>query len=252
MTTANTTQSLAQNTVAFIYSLICYFASLLSLTYFVLFSSGIYAPVSINTQNNEQTLLPALAFNILLIALFGLQHSVMARRPFKAWLATFLPASAERATFCLGSAISLAIIAYFWLPMGGSIWQISAQVPSIAVQMIGFGGWLLLVIATFQLDHFELFGLKQTYLPLVGKSMPDPAFKTPGLYKVVRHPIQLGVLLGIWAVPESTVNHLVLALGMSFYILLGLYFEEKDLVRDFGEAYRDYKKRVAKLLPFLA
>ncbi|MFT4939875.1 MAG: protein-S-isoprenylcysteine O-methyltransferase Ste14 [Paraglaciecola sp.] len=235
----------------FIYSLVCYVASLFSLTYFIVFASGVYAPISVNTQNTEQALLPALLINISLIALFGLQHSIMARQRFKQWLFNYLPESAERATFCLGTSIALVIIVYYWVPMSGEIWNFSGTFSAHFIQAIGAAGWLVLLIASFQLDHFELFGLRQTFTPLIGKPMPESHFRTPGLYKIVRHPIQLGVLLGVWFVPESTLNHLVLAISMTFYIFVGLYFEEKALIQEFGKTYQDYKQHVAKLLPFI-
>ena len=246
----------AQIVLPFCYSLGCYLISLVSLIYFIVFSSGMYAPISINaTPSNiiasEHTFITSFLINISLIAFFGLQHSIMARNRFKIWLSTFLPASVERATFCLGSSIALAMIAYFWAPMNGNVWSISGHALSLLIQIIGFAGWGLMLIATFQLDHFELFGLKQTFFPFIGKAMPEAKFKKPGLYKVVRHPIQLGVLIGVWFIPESTANHMMLATGMTIYIFIGLYFEEKELVKEFGKTYQEYKKQVAKLIPFL-
>ncbi|GAA0859025.1 isoprenylcysteine carboxylmethyltransferase family protein [Aliiglaciecola litoralis] len=251
MSSATKSNTTARPIVPFLYSLVCYAASLFSLIYFIVFASGVYAPISVNSQSLEQPLLTALVFNIALIALFGLQHSIMARKRFKQWLFNYLPESAERATFCLGTAIALVIMVYFWQPMNGQVWQVTGSLTGYAVQAIGAAGWLILLIASFQLDHFELFGLRQTFTPLLGRPMPSSQFRTPGLYKIVRHPIQLGVLLGVWFVPESTANHLLLAIGMTLYIFIGLYFEEKALIQEFGNNYRDYKQRVAKLIPFI-
>lgn len=237
--------------VAFCYAISCYFLTLGALVYFIVFSSGIYAPLSVNNQQVEQPLALAMFGNIILMLLFGLQHSLMARKRFKAWLFNYLPRSVERATYCLATAAVLFVIVHFWFPMKGEVWQVSSLSTALIVQALGGGGWLLLVLATFQIGHFELFGLAQTYAPLTGKEMPEPVFKTPGLYKIVRHPIQLGVLIGIWVVPVSSLNHLVLAIGMTLYIFIGLYFEEKDLIREFGSTYRTYKKRVGKVIPFV-
>lgn len=237
--------------IPFCYAIGFYFLALGSLVYFIVFSSGMYAPLSVNNQQVEQPLAVAMSGNIFLLLLFGFQHSLMARKRFKAWLFNYLPRSVERATYCLATSVVLFAIVYFWFPMKGDIWQVTSASTALIVQGLGGAGWLLLVLATFQIGHFELFGLKQTFAPLVGKEMPEPAFKTPGLYKLVRHPIQLGVLIGIWVVPVSSLNHLVLALGMTIYIFVGLYFEEKDLIREFGNTYRAYKKRVGKVIPFV-
>lgn len=243
--------SATQSYIPFGYSLVCYVASLISLTCFIVFVSGLYEPLSVNAQKGEQSLLMGLLINTLLISLFGIQHSVMARERFKVWLSKYIPESTERATFCLASSLVLFAITFFWAPMNGQLWDLSASSIGLFISCVGGAGWILLLVATFQLDHFELFGLKQTFYPLIGKKMQDAEFKTPGLYKLVRHPIQLGVLIGVWAVPVSTVSHFMLAIGMTAYILVGLYFEEKDLVKEFGSRYSDYKKQVAKLLPFI-
>lgn len=235
----------------FCYSLFCYLLSVSALVYFIVFTSGIYTPLSVNNQNSDQPFALALLANITLIMLFGLQHSIMARRSFKQWLLRYIPQSVERATYCLASALALCAVGYFWIPMTGEVWNIASESLALAVQCLGGMGWVILLVATFQLDHFELFGLRQTFAPLTGQVLPDPYFKTPGLYKIVRHPIQLGVLIGLWAVPTSTINHLVLAVAMTIYVFIGLYFEEEDLIQEFGSTYNDYKKCVAKVIPFL-
>lgn len=236
---------------AFAYSLLAYALSLVSLSTFIVFVSGLCPHFSVNALSKGESLGYALTVNTGLLLLFGLQHSVMARKRFKHWLIRYIPESTERATYCLGSSLALVALPLFWVPMNGTVWDVSASSVTWLVAGIGTLGWGLLLVATFQLDHFELFGLRQPYSRLVGKPMPEARFKTPGLYKVVRHPIQLGVLIGMWAVPASSVNHLVVAGGMTVYILIGLYFEEKDLIAQFGRHYRDYKQQVAKLIPFV-
>ncbi len=243
--------STAHRVIAFSYSLVCYIFSVASLAYFVIFVSDVFPQLSINQQHGDRPIAIAALMNVGLIALFGLQHSIMARKPFKRWLLRWLPAPVERATYCLGSAFTLTAIAHLWTPMTGDVWQIGSPIAFSVVQIVGFSGWVFLLAATFQLDHFELFGLRQTFAPLRGKPVPRQTFKTPSLYRLVRHPIQLGVLIGMWFVPTSTINHLMLSVGMTLYIFIGLYFEEKDLIREFGDTYRHYRKKVAKVIPFL-
>jgi protein-S-isoprenylcysteine O-methyltransferase Ste14 len=236
----------------FIYSLLCYAATLIALLYFIVFCSGLYEPISVNSQGGEYGSFTALLINILLLLVFGIQHSVMARHSFKAWLSKFMPSSVERSTYCLASAFALAIIPFGWQPIDGLIWEVSSPWLRYVLHGGSVLGWGVLVLATFQIGHFELFGLKQSYDSMIGKRRLEASFKTPGLYRFVRHPIQLGVLMGMWLVPTSTTSHLMLSIGMTLYILVGLYFEEKDLISEFGLRYSEYRQRVAKLIPFIA
>lgn len=142
-------------------------------------------------------------------------------------------------------------MAYLWVPFGATIWHIESQSLANIIRGIAFFGWAFLLAASFQLDHFELFGLKQTFLPLIGKQMQDTHFRTPGIYKLVRHPIQTGVLIGMWFVPTATLSHIFFATGITIYIFIGLYYEERSLIASFGDDYRNYKKRVKKLIPFI-
>lgn len=237
--------------VLFAYSIFCYIATLGALVYFMVFCSGLYEPISVNSQVARYDWLTALAINICLLSVFGVQHSVMARQSFKSWLARFLPVSVERSTYCLASACVLALIPFAWVPIEGIVWELNSPILSLAVQVGSVVGWTILLVATFQIGHFELFGLKQTYYTMQGEIVPASTFKTPGLYRIVRHPIQLGVLMGMWLVPTSTSSHLMLSLGMTVYVLVGLYFEERDLVREYGNRYQDYRQRIAKLIPFI-
>lgn len=243
--------STSTNLVSFIYSLLCYVASVASLICFIVFVSDVWPQLSVNNQQTTMSTPTALLINLGLLLLFGIQHSVMARQGFKRWIKHYIGDSVERATYCLGTAVVIFVMIHFWQPMSGMIWQVDNPTAVMAIRTTGLLGWGILLLATFQLDHFALFGLRQTFAPLRGNPIPQAQFKMPGLYKLVRHPIQTGVLIGIWAVPVSTTGHLVLALGMTIYIFVGLYFEEKDLVREFGDTYRDYKTRVAKVIPFV-
>lgn len=191
----------------------------------------------------------ALLINLGLIVLFGVQHSVMARPWFKKIWTRFVPEHLERSTYVLFSSIALIVLLYFWEPMGGSIWYIENTTAQIAIYSLFGLGWVLLLLSTFSINHFDLFGLRQVYLNFINKPYTDLPFREPLLYRLVRHPLYLGFVLGIWATPHMTIAHLVLALGLTAYILVGIRFEEKDLITVFGETYHKYKKAVPMLLP---
>lgn len=190
----------------------------------------------------------ALVINMLLLAVFAIQHSVMARPAFKAWWTRFIPQAAERSTYVLLSSLALIALFYFWQPMGGVIWQVenrSGQLPLLA----GFGfGWALVLYSTFLINHFDLFGLRQVWLQLLGKPYAALPFKTPAAYKLVRHPLYLGWFFAFWCTPQMTAAHLLFAVLTSVYILIGIYLEERDLLKAHPE-YAAYRQRVPMLLP---
>jgi protein-S-isoprenylcysteine O-methyltransferase Ste14 len=182
----------------------------------------------------------ALALDLALVLAFGVQHTVMARVGFKRVLTRVVPPHLERSTFVLASALCTAAIAFGWAPIAGDAWTLEG-VAGVAVQGIALAGWGLVVLASFAFDHFGLFGLTQG---------GAPAFRTPGLYRVVRHPMMLGVLIGVWAAPHMTVGHVVFAASFSAYILVGVHFEERSLLRELGESYARYRSEVPMLLPW--
>lgn len=237
--------------VRFSYSLVCYFLAVGSLVYFILFVNDLWLENTVNSIGSGTDVLHAVVINLFAIGLFGIQHSVMARQSFKEWLAKFLDPSVERSTYCLFTALVIAAMCHLWVPFGELVWQVENESMVWLIRAAAFFGWTFLLTATFMLDHFELFGLSQTFLPLRRKPMPVVRFRTPGLYKLVRHPIQTGVLIGMWFVPVATTSHLLFAGGMTVYIFVGLYLEEKDLIREFGESYRQYKQKVKGLIPFV-
>jgi protein-S-isoprenylcysteine O-methyltransferase Ste14 len=243
--------SLLRRSMRFSYTLFAYAISLLALVYFMLFVSDLIIPVTVNSGPYTAPVAQAVLINLGLLALFGLQHSLMARGTFKRWLKRYFHSSVERATYCLLTGLVLGFMCYSWAPINGQVWQLDSSISIALVRFISILGWLLSVLATFQLDHFELFGLRQVYCHFTGKSMPSQGFKQPGLYKWVRHPMQTGILIGMWCVPSATFSHVMLAGGLTAYIFVGLYFEEQDLLREFGQTYREYKQRVGKILPFL-
>ncbi len=239
-----------------LYGLACYLLSLAGLSLFILFANnhmGILGVKSLNSLNIDQLNgAPAeqpLLINLGLLLLFGLQHSIMARPLFKAALARFIPVSWERSTYVLATSVVLLAIVQFWQPMLGTLWQVDNEAGRMALDIAYFWGWGITVLATFMLNHFHLFGLQQSFR----SDDPDAGskeFKVPLFYGLVRHPIQTGVVIAMLATPDMTLGRAVLAGGMLIYVAVGLYFEERDLLRTFGATYSDYKRRVPGLVPF--
>lgn len=240
-----------KKTACFMYSLICYGAGVASLIVFILFVNDLWLPKTVNTIVPSSFLVYTIMINTVALLLFGIQHSVMARPAFKRWFTRFIDPSVERSTYVLATALAIGGMCYLWIPFGSVIWQVESEMGVYLIRGIAIFGWVFLFLATFMINHFELFGLRQTFDPMQGKSAPAPKFKTTGFYKIVRHPIQTGILIGIWAVPISTASHLVFAAGMSIYVFIGLHFEEKDLIQEFGETYQNYMKRVKRVIPFI-
>jgi len=193
----------------------------------------------------------ALVVDLLLLGLFAVQHSVMARPGFKRWVGRFLPDLAERSTYVLASSIALIVLFAFWQPLPGMIWSVESALGSSVLWALFAAGWLLVLVATFLIDHFELFGLRQVWCHLRGRAFKPPAFQTPGPYRIVRHPMMLGFLVALWAIPQMSTGHLLFTSAMTGYIFLGLVLEERELARAFGETYRDYQSRVPMVVPAL-
>ncbi len=232
----------------FVYGVTAYLAGLVSLTWFQFFIVELFLPVTINTGALPFNVADMIT-NLTLIGLFGLSHTVMARPGFKAFWTKLIPPTAERSTYVLTSAICIGAIIFFWRPMSGSLWEVTSPAGIFALKAIAMSGWALVVYATFAINHFDLFGLRHVWLQLRNRPYTDLPMREPLLYKIVRHPMQLGVLIGIWVTPHMTVGHLMMAGGLSLYIAVGLFFEERDLIRSFGEQYRDYRARTPAVFP---
>ena len=234
--------------VLLIYGVICYALFNVSFLYLAGFLLNLFVPKAIN-DGLATPLGQAIAINLGLVFLFGFFHSLMARQRFKAWWTKIVSPDAERSTYVLQSALFLSFAMWQWRPMPEVIWQVGggAEAAFYALFTLGIA---LVLLSTFLIDHFELFGLRQIWSANTGREMPKPVFRTPFLYRVVRHPMQLGVMILLFATPLMTAGHLLFALSMTLYILIGLYFEERSLVREFGEVYRDYQRRVPMLVPF--
>jgi methanethiol S-methyltransferase len=194
----------------------------------------------------------ALMVDLVLLSLFAIQHSGMARPRFKGWLKRFVPEAAERSTYVLLSSLALAVLYVYWQPIQGVIWSVPQGPARNAIIALYLGGWLLLLYTTFLIDHFDLFGLKQVWRRLSNKTYRAPVFRTPSLYKLVRHPLYIGWLVIFWAAPTMTVAHLVFALVTTAYILVAIRLEEADLVSAFGDTYVDYRARTPMLIPRLS
>lgn len=246
----------------FIYAFICYcifFATFLYLIGFVenvsRFSFGQQlAPLfskSLDMGKQALPVLPAVLLDLSLIALFGIQHSVMARPAFKKKWTKIIPAPIERSTYVLFASLVLIVLFYGWQPIQITIWDLSHSVVGDVFFYLSLLGWGLLLISTFLINHFELFGLRQVYqYARKNKESRKLAFRAPVFYKFVRHPIYFSFLIAFWFAPVMTVGHLIFTLGMTAYIFIGIYHEERDLINEFGDKYRTYRSQVPKILPF--
>ena len=232
----------------FAYGLISYVVFLGSFLYAIGFVGNLWVP---KTIDGPQTvgLGQALLINALLLGLFAVQHSVMARPGFKRVWTRIIPPAAERSTFVLLTSLILFLIYWLWQPMGGTVWSVQNEIGRIVLHSVFWLGWLIVLVSTFLINHWDLFGLRQVTLYLQGKEYTPPVFQMHSLYRWVRHPIMLGFVIAMWATPDMSVGHLAWALLTTGYILVGIHFEERDLARVHGETYRRYKQQVSMLLP---
>jgi protein-S-isoprenylcysteine O-methyltransferase Ste14 len=232
----------------FLYGIVCYLIFLAVFLYGIGFIGGFLTPTSLDADP-KSPLGAALTVDLVLLGVFAIQHSGMARPGFKEWWKRIVPEAAERSTYVLLSSIALAVLFIYWEPIGGVVWSLAPGGARDWVIGLYAFGWVLLLYTTFLIDHFDLFGLKQIWRRLHEKSYRAPVFRTPSLYKLVRHPLYIGWLTIFWAAPTMTVAHLIFALATTGYILIAIRFEERDLVSAFGSTYIDYRARTPMLLP---
>ena len=235
--------------LAFLYGLAAYVVFLGTFLYAIGFVSGLPVPKTVDT-GPIVSLEEALVVNLLLLSLFAIQHSVMARKPFKRWWTQFVSPAIERSTYVLLASLALILLLWQWRPIPTIVWQASDPTIAMAVTGTSLFGWLIVLVSTFLINHFELFGLHQVVNNLAGRAMAEPRFKTPILYKLVRHPIYLGFIIAFWAAPTMTVGHLLFAAVTTAYIFVGIALEERDMISLFGDEYRRYRQQVGMLVPF--
>lgn len=235
----------------FAYGVVSYVIFFATFLYAIGFIGNFGVPRTIDGPP-QGSLAAALAINLGLLALFALQHSAMARPAFKRWLTRLIPEPAERSTYVLASSLALLLLFWLWQPIGGVVWQLDSD----AARGLAYGlfalGWAIVLVCTFLINHFDLFGLRQVWLALRGQPYTPLRFTTPGPYRLVRHPLYVGWLLAFWATPTMTATHLLFALATTAYILIAIRLEERDLVAAHGADYERYRERVPMLLPRLS
>lgn len=235
--------------ITLIYGVAAYFIFLGSFLYAIGFVGNMVVPKSIDSGVAGSPV-EALIVNVLLLGLFAAQHSIMARPAFKRWWTRLVPEPAERSTYVLLASLVLVLLYWQWRPMPEPVWTVEDPFWVTVINGVFWLGWAILLISTFLINHFELFGLRQVFAGLRGKELPAPMFRTPFFYRWVRHPLYVGFLLAFWATSTMTWGHLLFSVATTGYILLGIFLEERDLVALFGDQYRAYRRQVGMLIPW--
>lgn len=239
---------MAARFIRFGFGIVAYLFFFASFVYLIGFVANLYVPRSIDAGPIVSPML-AIIINLALIALFGIQHSVMARPGFKAALTRYWPAAVERSLYVAVTAVVLCLLYWLWRPLPAMVWLVDTEWLRILLWALFAAGWGIVFISTFLINHFELFGLHQIWADLRKRSIPQTTFRQPLFYKLVRHPIYTGFLLAFWATPDMSQGHLLFAVGMTIYILIGIRYEERDLKEHLGGVYVEYTRRVGMVVP---
>ena len=236
-------------TINLLFAIIAYAIFFATFLYLICFVGNVPLVPQTVDVGTQAPVAMAVIIDLALIALFGVQHSVMARQGFKRWWTTVIPRPAERSVYVLMASAALIILMALWRPIDAVVWSVTAPMASNLIQAVFWAGWATVLLSTFLINHFELFGLQQAWFNMRGREAAAPKFHQPLLYKWVRHPLYLGFFLAFWATPQMTAGHLLLAVGVSVYMLIAIRYEERDLVSYFGKDYEDYQANVGMLTP---
>lgn len=232
-----------------VYSVFAYIIFLGSFLYAIGFVQNLIVPKSIDGDPSAP-LVPSLLINLTLLAVFAVQHSLMARPAFKRVWTRFVPAQSERSTYVLFASLALLLLYWQWRPLPQTVWAVGDPILSAAILGVGWFGWGMVLLSTFLISHFHLFGLSQGFARVLGRTdNDDGTFRTPLLYRWLRHPIYAGFIIAFWATPQMSLGHLVFAIATTGYVFIGIWFEERDLVAQFGDRYRAYRHSVGMLIP---
>ena len=240
-----------QRTLQFIYGVACYAVFLATFLYAIAFVGGFLVPTRLDAPLGPTPIGLAIVVDALLLLVFAVQHSVMARPWFKARWTRIVPPAVERSTYVLAASLALALVFWQWRPIGVTVWSVEEPVARSLLWALFAAGWSTVLVVTFLINHFDLFGLRQVWLTLRGRPYTPVAFRTPLPYRHVRHPLYLGFMLAFWATPHMTVAHLLFALLTTGYIVVAIQFEERDLVAQHGARYEQYRRSVPMLIPRL-
>ncbi|MFT4537227.1 MAG: protein-S-isoprenylcysteine O-methyltransferase Ste14 [Saprospiraceae bacterium] len=240
-----------KKSIILIYGGLAYVIFLFAFLYSIGFVGNFFVPKSIDSSS-EIGISTSIFINLLLLSVFALQHSIMARPRFKKWFTTIISPASERSTYVLLSSLALLLVFWQWKPISSIVWNVENEIISMILVGVFFLGWIIVLLSTFMINHFELFGLAQIYDNLKDRVTPNPKFQTNYLYTIVRHPIMLGFLIAFWATPRMTIGHLLFTIITTLYIFIAVkYLEEKDLRKLIGNDYEMYQKKVPMIIPFM-